>query len=110
METSSLELLEYAELKAIIGRQIGSTPARRILADLLPSTDVEALNEAHRETAEAVNLLDEAAGQKNVNIRFSGLPEIDQGLGRIGIEGASLDGKEIYDLLQWLDRAAELRA
>lgn len=110
METSSLELLEYAELKAIIGRQIGSTPARRILADLLPSTDVEALNEAHRETAEAVNLLDEAAGQKNVNIRFSGLPEIDQGLGRIGIEGASLDGKEIYDLLQWLDRAAELRS
>jgi len=110
METSSLELLEYAELKAIIGRQISSNPARRILNELLPSTDAAALNETHRETAEAVNLLDEAAGQKNVNIRFSGLPEIDQGLGRIGIEGASLDGKEIYDLLQWLDRAAELRA
>ena len=110
METSSLELLEYAELKAIIGRQISSNPARRILEELLPSTDVAALNEAHRETAEAVNLLDEAAVRKNVNIRFSGLPEIDQGLGRIGIEGASLDGKEIYDLLQWLDRAAELRA
>ena len=110
METSSLELLEYAELKAIIGRQISSNPARRILDELMPSTHVAALNEAHRETAEAVNLLDEAAVRKNVNIRFSGLPEIDQGLGRIGIEGASLDGKEIYDLLQWLDRAAELRA
>jgi len=110
METSSLELLEYAELKAIIGRQISSNPARRILEELTPTTDAAALNEAHRETAEAVNLLDEAAGQKNVNIRFSGLPEIDQGLGRIGIEGASLDGKEIYDLLQWLDRAAELRS
>jgi len=110
METSSLELLEYAELKAIIGRQISSNPARRILDDLLPSTDLEALNVAHRETAEAVNLLNEAAAMKNVNIRFSGLPEIDQGLGRIGIEGASLDGKEIYDLLQWLDRAAELRS
>jgi DNA mismatch repair protein MutS2 len=109
METSSLELLEYPELKAIIGRQISSNPARRILHELAPSIDAAALNEAHRETAEAVNLLDEAAGQKNVNIRFSGLPEIDQGLGRIGIEGASLDGKEIYDLLQWLDRAAELR-
>ena len=110
MENSSLKLLEYDEMKAIIGRQISSNLARRILDDLAPSTNATALNEAHRETAEAVNLLDEAAGQKNVNIRFSGLPEIDQGLGRIGIEGASLDGKEIYDLLQWLDRAAELRA
>ena len=110
MENSSLKLLEYDEMKAIIGRQISSNLARRILDDLAPSTNATALNEAHRETAEAVNLLDEAAGQKNVNIRFSGLPEIDQGLGRIGIEGASLDGKEIYDLLQWLDRAAELRS
>ncbi|MFN0101082.1 MAG: endonuclease MutS2 [Bryobacteraceae bacterium] len=110
METSSLELLEYGELKAIIGRHISSSPARRILDELAPSTDLAALEEAHRETAEAVDLLDEAAGRKTVNIRFSGLPEIDQALGRIGIEGASLDGKEIYDLLQWLDRAAELRA
>lgn len=110
METSSFELLEYAELKAIIGRQISSNPARRILEELEPSTDVEALTAAHQETAEAVNILNEAAAMKNVNIRFSGLPEIDQALGRIGIEGASLDGKEIYDLLQWLDRGAELRA
>jgi len=110
METSSLELLEYAELKAIIGRQISTNAARRILDELAPSTDVAALEHAHRETAEAVNLLNEAAAMKNVNIRFSGLPEIDQAVGRIGIEGASLDGKEIYDLLQWLDRAAELKA
>jgi DNA mismatch repair protein MutS2 len=110
METSSLELLEYPELKELIGRQISSNPARRILDELEPSTDVAELEKAHRETAEAVNLLDEAAGQKNVNIRFSGLPEIDQAMGRIGIEGASLDGKEIYDLLQWLDRGAELRS
>jgi DNA mismatch repair protein MutS2 len=109
METSSLDLLEYPELKELIGRQISSSAARRILDGLEPSTDVAELEKAHRETAEAVNLLDEAAGQKNVNIRFSGLPEIDQALGRIGIEGASLDGKEIYDLLQWLDRGAELR-
>ncbi len=110
METSSLELLEFAELKAIVGRNISSNPARRLLDGLAPSTDVAALSHAHNETAEAVNLLNEAAALKNVNIRFSGLPDIDQGLARIGIEGASLDGKEIYDLLQWIDRAAELRA
>lgn len=110
METSSLELLEFAGLKAIIARQLSSTPARRILESLEPSTDVPALTRAHQETAEAVHLLNEAAALKNVNIRFSGLPDIDQGLARIGIEGASLDGKEIYDLLQWIDRGAELRA
>ncbi|HEU0124094.1 MAG TPA: endonuclease MutS2 [Bryobacteraceae bacterium] len=110
METSSFELLEYASLKAIIGRQISSNVARRILEELMPSTDVAELEDAHKETAEAVYVLNEAASMKNVNIRFSGLPEVDQALGRIGIEGASLDGKEIYDLLQWLDRAAELRA
>lgn len=110
METSSLELLEYDGLKAIIARQISSAPARRILEELAPSDDLPALEAAHQETAEAVHLLEEAAALKGVNIRFSGLPEIDQGLARIGIEGASLDGKEIYDLLQWLDRAAELRA
>ena len=82
METSSLELLEYAELKSIIGRQISSNPARRILEELAPSTDVDDLKEAHQETAEAVNLLEDAAGMKNVNIRFSGLPEIDQAIGK----------------------------
>jgi len=70
METSSFELLEYAELKAIIGRQISSNQARRILEELIPSTDVEALMLAHRETAEAVNILNEAAAIKNVHIRF----------------------------------------
>jgi DNA mismatch repair protein MutS2 len=110
MEQSSLEVLEFAELKSIIGRQIASHPARRLLDALEPSTDRAALEAAHRETHEAVALLNEAAALKNVTIRFSGLPGIDEGLARIGIEGASLDGKEIYDLLQWLDRAAELRA
>ncbi|MBM3766615.1 MAG: endonuclease MutS2 [Acidobacteria bacterium] len=110
MQQSSLELLEYDELKALIARQISSAAARRLLDRLEPSTDRRALETAHAETEEARVLLDESAGQKGFTIRFSGLPEIDQGLARLGIEGASLDGKEIYDILQWLDRAAEVRA
>ena len=109
MQQSSLELLEYDELKALIARQISSTAARRLLDRLEPSKDRRALETAHAETEEARVLLDESAGQKGFTIRFSGLPEIDQGLARLGIEGASLDGKEIYDILQWLDRAAEVR-
>lgn len=109
MGESSLELLEYDELKGLVARQISSGAAMRVLEELEPSTDREWIGKAHGETAEAMSLLDEAAGQKGVAIRFSGLPEIEQGLGRLGIEGASLDGKEVYDILQWLDRAAELR-
>lgn len=110
MQQSSLELLEFGEMKALIARQISSTAARRLLDRLEPSTDRKALETAHAETEETRILLDDSAGQKGFTIRFSGLPEIDQGLARLGIEGASLDGKEIYDILQWLDRAADVRA
>jgi DNA mismatch repair protein MutS2 len=109
MQSSSLDLLEFDELKSILARQISSNPALRILEELEPSTDRARLESDLRETAEAIALLEDAAGQKGVQIRFSGLPDIDQGLGRLGIEGASLDGKEIYDILQWLDRGSELR-
>lgn len=110
MQTGSLELLEFPELKAIINRFVFTSPARRTLEQLEPTTDRQTLEQLHAETAEAIELLEEAASTKGLAIRFGSLPDVDAALTRIAIEGTSLDGKELHDLIQWLDRASELRA
>ena len=46
MGPGSLELLEYASLKEIVGRHISSAAARRLLDELAPSTDRAALEAA----------------------------------------------------------------
>ena len=114
MGPASLELLEYASLKEIVGRNVSTGPARRLLEALGPSTDREELEAALTEVAEAMRWLGEANSPGNAAkgsaVRFTGLPDVEQAVGRLRIEGAGLDGKELYDLIQWLDRSGDMRA
>lgn len=114
MGPGSLELLEYAALKGIVGRNVSTTTARRLLDELTPSTDRALLESALAETAEAMRWIEESYtpsnAAKGTQVRFTGLPDVEEAAGRLRIEGASLDGKEIYDLITWLDRSADVRA
>ncbi len=114
MGPGSLELLEYASLKEIVGRHISTAAARRLLDDLTPSTNREALEHGLAEVAEAMRWLDEANSPGNAAkgsaVRFTGLPDVAEAAARLRIEGAGLDGRELYDLIQWLERSGDLRA
>ena len=114
MGPGSLELLEYASLKEIVGRHISSAAARRLLDDLAPSTDRGALEEALAEVAESMCWLEEANSPGNAAkgsaVRFTGLPDVAEAAARLRIEGAGLDGRELYDLMQWLERSGDMRA
>ena len=65
MGPASLELLEYASLKEIVGRNVSTGPARRLLEALGPSVDREELEAALAEVAEAMRWLGEANSPGN---------------------------------------------
>ena len=115
MNAESLELLEYESWRALAGRFVSSELGRRLLADVIPSTDRPALEDAHAETAEALAYLLDAArpqtrgGSAPAQIRFEGLPDPGDSLARLRIEGTVLEALEINAITGLLERAAEIR-
>ena len=114
MNNSSLEILEYAALKALVGRYVSTSLGQAELSKVAPSIDRELLEKVLAETAEAMQYNEGAAPSGNVGrgsarLVFQDLPDAAQALARISIEGASLDAREILDIIQWLERASESR-
>lgn len=114
MNAESLELLEYGRLLELVRRYVASPGGRRLLDDLTPSADRPALERAHRETAETLAYLAEAArpasrSGETARLRFEGLPDVEAPAAKLRIEGAVLDGEEIAALAVVLERAYEAR-
>lgn len=115
MNQTSLELLEYARLRALVAGYLGSDAGRRLLERLAPTAQRAWLEESLAETAEAIEYLKEAAeprtrgGQPSVRLRFDGLPDVAQATAKLRVEGTVLDGLEISAIAQVLDRATETR-
>lgn len=108
----SRELLEYDALREIVRRFTGSPGGRALLDELAPSTDLAWIENALAETAEAIAYLDRARDSKAGapgRIRFSDLPDVREAAARVRIEGAVLDGRELFDLSLLLHRAMEAR-
>jgi DNA mismatch repair protein MutS2 len=115
LNQTSLELLEYARLRALVSGYLGSDAGRRLMADLAPATHRAWLEESLAEAAEAIGYLKEAAeprtrgAQPAVRLRFDGLPDIHQAAAKLRIEGAVLEALEILAIVQVLERATEAR-
>ena len=115
MNQSSLEILEYAALKALVGRFVSTSLGKVELERVQPSTDRAWLEETLAETAEAMEYSQSAGGPSSTGgkgtarLVFQNLPDAAEALARISIEGASLEAREILDIIQWLDRASESR-
>lgn len=115
MKYSPEDLLEFAALKRLLGRYVSSAVGRACLDAVAPATDRARIEEDLAETAEAIEYLDTAAKPQPaargaaVRIRFDTLPDAGEAVGRLRIEGASLDGRQIYELTEVLDRAADVR-
>lgn len=116
VQQTSAPTLEYEALRALVGRFISSPLGARELAKMQPSADRAELESALAETGEALGYLRTAArpqpGQKGAAIRidFSGLPDLTTTVHKLRIEGATLEARELFDVILLLDRAADAKS
>jgi DNA mismatch repair protein MutS2 len=116
MNQTSAGVLEYDALKALVGRYVSSPMGRTLLSELRPVDDRAALEEALAEAAEAMEY-GKAASQPQPaargaveRLRFEGLPDTAKAVELLRIEGSSLDGRQIYELIELLERGSGARA
>jgi DNA mismatch repair protein MutS2 len=116
LRATSAAVLEYEALRALLGRYISSPLGAAELAHLAPHTDQARITADLAEAGEAVEYL-RSAGRPHpagrgaaLRIDFAGIPDLTEAIHKLRIEGASLEGKEIFDLFMVLDRAADAKS
>ena len=109
-------VLEFEQLRALLGRYLRSTIGRAELDALEPSNDRQAVINALEEAGEALAYSraasnTQAAGRdKTQRLRFNFDADPRLLAGRLRIEGIMLDALEIYQLTDLLDLATEVRS
>ena len=115
MKITSATLLEFDSLKTLIGRYVSSPMGRQRLDQVVPSSDRAALEENLAETGEAIEYLQAASRPQPsargaaVRLRFDALPDPDEALAKLRIEGSCLEAKEVRELTELLDVASSVR-
>ncbi len=112
MDKWSSELLEFESLRAILARYVGSSMGEAKLALVEPLTDRGEIESLLGDTAEAIAFLQAARSSKAgapSRVRFSGLPDVRDSAGKLRIEGAVLDGEELYGIASVLGRVADAK-
>jgi DNA mismatch repair protein MutS2 len=113
---TSAEVLEYEPLRELVGRYVSSPLGRRELEKVAPQPDRERLVDDLAETGEAIGYLrlaarpQPAARGAAIRVDFAGLADLEAPVQKLHIEGASLDPKEMLDIFQLLDRAADAKS
>ncbi len=116
MTNTSAGLLEFESLRALLARYIASPLGESELARMQPTDDRARAEALLAETAEALDYVhaasrpQAAARGAAVRIRFGSLPDVADGVRKLRIEGASLEAKEIFQISELLDRAADVRS
>ncbi len=115
MTETSAGLLEYEELRALMARYVGCAMGREHMERARPYADRVWLEQAHALNAEAMEYL-RAANQPQapgrgaaMRLRFHELPDCREPVGKLRIEGAVLESKEIFELCALLDRTGDAR-
>src|SRR5260370_13578771 len=116
MKTTSADLVELEAGKRLLARFISRPLGAAELDKVNPSSDRDALTESLAEANEAIQYLRSAAQPKPaqrgaaIRLNFSSIPDLRTAAEKLRIEGASLDPKEIFDLIALLDRAADFKS
>jgi DNA mismatch repair protein MutS2 len=114
MQPSSV--LEFEALRALLARYVRSSLGRAELAKVEPSGDRAYIEETLLDTSESVSYVrtssqpQQASRGAAIRVRFDDIAELGPMLAQLRIEGATLDGTEIYELSRLLDLAAEARS
>jgi DNA mismatch repair protein MutS2 len=75
-----------------------------------PSIDRERIEHDLAETGEAMEFLRAASQGKAIRVNLNGLPDVAKSVQKLRIEGAALEPREIFDLILFLDRAADAKS
>jgi DNA mismatch repair protein MutS2 len=116
MQHTSGDILEFAALKAVIGRYVASEQGKALLDAVQPSVERAEIEASLADLGEALEYLRTAAQPQvasrgaAVRLRFRDLPDTRLSLATLRIEGATLEGRQIWELSELLDRAGEARA
>jgi DNA mismatch repair protein MutS2 len=108
-------VLEFEELRALLGRYVRSPVGRAELARLEPSNDRATVEGGLADLAEAVEYArassqaQSAARGAVIRPRFDLDADPAPLLARLRVEGAALEAPEIFELARLLDQAAEAR-
>jgi DNA mismatch repair protein MutS2 len=109
----AIVVLEFEHVLALVGRYVGGPLGAAELAKVTPSADRASIESALAEAGEAIQYLRAAsapqpAGQgAAIRINLNGLPDVTLSIQKLHIEGAALEPREIFDLIAFLDRAAD---
>ena len=116
MNITSAEILEFDELKRLLGRFISSPLGAGELERAIPICDRAALEETLADVSETIEheralaQPQPAARKSAVRIRFNEVPDCREATAKVRIEGAVLDSGEVLALISLLELAAEIRS
>jgi DNA mismatch repair protein MutS2 len=103
--TAALEKLEFEAVKARVLHYAESEPGRRLLADLLPSTSLSTVREQLARVTEMKRLLVEEDA-----VPLEGIHAVRPALQKSGVEGATLQPRELLQIAALLRVSRALRA
>jgi DNA mismatch repair protein MutS2 len=112
---SSIDLLQFPELKELLAQYTGSSAGRELVFALEPYNDRPVLEATLAEAAEAMAYLREVSGAQTaaagaaIRLRFDQVRDVGSAVRILKVEGASLDGRDILDLFHTLAMAGEYR-
>src|SRR5688572_27992549 len=104
MKRTSADLLEFDELKRLLGRYVAGPLGRAELDRLAPTDQREQLESTLAEVAEAIGFV-----RLNGRLPLGGLVDSNESVAKLRIEGASLEAVEIANLTRFLERADDVR-
>jgi DNA mismatch repair protein MutS2 len=109
-------VLEFEALRALLSRYLHTPLGLAELDGIAPGSDRAAIESALADTSEAIEHLrtvsqpQPASHGAAIRVRFELGADPMPAVARLGIEGATLEAAEIYELTRLLDLAAEARA
>jgi DNA mismatch repair protein MutS2 len=116
MKFTSSDALEWEHVVALIKRYIATPAGDAELGGVQPSIDRDRVERSLAETGEAMAYLRAASAPQTagkgaaIRINFNGLPDVGVSVQKLRIEGAALEPREIFDLIGFLDRAADAKS
>ncbi len=110
MSFSSIELLQFDELRDLLARYAGSEAGRELVYELEPHNDRASLEADLAEAGEAISYLHEIVDGSLTRLRFDQLPAVEASVRILKVEGAALDARQIQDLFSTLAVAGEYRS
>lgn len=107
---AGLESLEWEQVRSLVARSVASPAGAAEMARVEPSTDRARIEQDLAEAGEAMAYLRATSQGGALRINFNGLPDTAVAVQKLRIEGASLDPREIFEVIVFLDRAADARS